>query len=118
MLKFLAKIQFSIEMTMWLTVFVVHFGLFKVYASDTISVFSCMSRGAKLPALTLFITDSFGWVRWWMIPIVFFVLVVVEWKYSIPKWLQWIFKLSIFALILITILALALPMISLCSVIK
>jgi len=118
MLKFLAKIQFSIEMTMWLTILVVPFVFFNVYAGNESSAFSCMWRNAKLPALTLLVIDSFGWIRLWMIPILFSALVAIEWKYSIPKWLQWIFKLSLYALSLITILALALPMMSLCSVIK
>ena len=104
MLKFLAKIQFSIEMTMWLIVYVAQLRILKTLAEDVLA-----GMGATLPALTKLFLNPAIWLHWWMVPVVACALAVIEWKFTIPKLLQWATRLFLFALILLTIFEIELP---------
>jgi len=113
MLKFLAKIQFSMEMTLWLIVYVALLGVFKALLE-----FALCGMGAKLPALTIFYLEPEAWIHWWMIPIVIITLAIIELKFTLSKWLQWTVRLCIFLLICVTIFAPELASHPLCRQIK
>ena len=110
MLKFLAKIQFSIEMTMWLIVYVAQLRILKTLAEDVLA-----GMGATLPALTKLFLNPAIWLHWWMVPVVACALAVIEWKFTIPKWLQWAARSFLFALIWLTIYLTEMPFLLMCE---
>lgn len=98
MIKFLGKIQFSVEMTMWLIIYV---ALLK-YSSDATEVMM-WNCGCKFSELIETVISPANWVHWWMIPIVSCLLIFADWKADCSKWIQWLFRFMIFGLIWVTV---------------